>query len=87
MSHSDSLLRLMNEVQHLPISIDGVTGQVVGRVCLQPVQIIPVVDHHPTGVGQTPAGGVRHPVDPPQTRPVTEMKVGNRVQSKVSSLL
>ena len=69
----------MNEVQHLLVRINGVTGQIVGGVVLQPVQVVPVVDHHAAGVGHPPPGRVRHPVDPPQTRSVAEMEVSHGV--------
>ena len=69
------------------VRVNVVAGEVVVAVGLQPVQVIPVVDHHPTGVVHSSPGGIRHPVDSPEAGAVTKVEIGYRVESKVSPLL
>ena len=66
---------LFEQVQHLIVHSDGVVAEVVVAVGLQLVQVVSVVDHDAAGVDQASPGGVRQPVDPPETGAVAKMKV------------
>ena len=77
-------LSSLYQLQHLLISVNAEGFDVVVAVGLQPVQVVPVIDHHPTGVIQPSPGGVAHPVDSPETGTVTKMEIGHRVESKIS---
>ena len=69
------------------VSIDCIVVDVGSAVGLQPVQVVPVVDHHPTGVVQPSPGGIAHPVDSPETGTVTKVEICHGVQCKISPFL
>ena len=70
-------LSSLDQLQHLLVSVNAEGFDVVVAVVLQPLQEVPVVDHHPTGVVHPPPGGIGHPVNSPETGTVPKVEIGD----------
>ena len=69
------------------VRVNSKMFEVGGAVGLQPVQVVPVVDHHPKGGLNASWTGICHPVHPPDSGAIPDMEVGDRVESCVTTLL